>query len=152
MNITIADIRTLQRVEAGMPDAIIGRVMRQGCEILRQCVGSANYNTLDALPATDPIIAGGQVGGENFEGLQSLLSDLVFALLATENRVITGFGTVEKVDDYSRSADFFDQCKAKEAHFREGVQRLCALKSWKYQYPDSDYYTTKFFTDGKLHR
>lgn len=151
MIVTASDIRTLQRVEAGCPDAVVSRAINQATEILRQMVGDTNLATIAALPATDPVLIGGTVGNGYYEGLKNVMSEMVFALLATENRIITGFGTVAKVDEYSRDADFFDQCKAKEAHFREGVIRLCVLKGWTYSTPGTTYYTTKFFTNGRHH-
>ena len=149
MIVTVTDIRTLQRVENGCPDAVVNRAINQATEILRQMVGDTNLATLAALPTTDPILIGGTVGNGYYEGLKNVMSEMVFALLAIENRVVTGFGTVEKQDEYSKGADFFDQCKAKEAHFREGVIRLCVLKGWAYSTPGTTYYTTKFFTNGR---
>lgn len=127
---------------------IVERAIGTANVTLQQMVGAANYATLSALATTAPEISGGTVDGELFEGLVVLVSEYVFGLLADENTVITGFGTVEKVDEFSRQADFFEQCKFKEAHFREGVQHLCRIKKWHYTEPSTSRYTTKFFTDG----
>ena len=132
-----------QRIEAGMPSAVVSRVITTANAILQQCVGATNYATLDALTDTAPEIAGGVVDGNFYEGLSLLISEMVFALLANERIVITGFGTVEKTDEYSHSVDYFDTCKAKEAHFLQGVQQLCKLKGWRYTYPETTYYTER---------
>lgn len=141
---TVNDIMRLQRVEQGMPAAVVDRVIGTANDYLQQCVGSSNYATLDALPDTAPEIAGGMVNGALFEGLVVLVSEMAFALLANERVVITGFGTVEKADEFSRPTDYFDTCKSKEAHFLQGVQRLCHLKGWRYTTPDTTHYTERY--------
>lgn len=140
---TVNDMYNLQRVEAGVPATIIDRALSEANVILQQCIGATNYSALDALPSTAPEIAGGTVNGALFEGVAVLVSELTFALLANDRVVLTGFGTVEKADEFSHPTEYFDICKSKEAHFLQGVQRLCRLKSWRYTAPQSTHYTER---------